>query len=108
LEKAQRFCMKNFNGEQLGKKIINSQKHVKHSGTTKRNSEILTVTLIFILCAAILWYCISNTLMDILGTGVLLVFYVIFIADIVDYNRALRNVKREVSEYLEKNREKFK
>ena len=97
--------MKNFNEEELGKNIINNQKHSKNSGTTKRNSEILTLTLIFILCAAILWHFVSNTLIDILGIAVLLVFYVVFIADILDYNRVIRNVNREVQEYIEREKE---
>ena len=89
----------------MEKNIINNQEQVKHSETTKRNSEILTLTLIFILCAAILWHFVSSTLIDILGTAVLLVFYVVFIADIVDYNRVLRNVNREVHEYIEREKE---
>ena len=97
--------MKNFNEEELGKNIINNQKHVKHSGITKRNSEVFTLTLIFILCEAILWYFVGNHLIDILGTAVLLVFYGVFIADILDYNRVLRNVNREVQEYIEREKE---
>ena len=96
--------MKNMNGEQLGKKIINYQKLQNASLIRQRNSELFLLSLGVIVFVAILWFFVSSILIKILGTAILLLFYLVLFTDIVDYNRALRNVKREVSEFLEKNR----
>ena len=97
--------MKNFDEEGQGNNIKNNQKRLKQSEAKQRNSELYTLTFIIILCAAVLWYFVSNIFVDILGTVILLVLYTVLFADIVDYNRALRNVKREVSEQAAKSRQ---
>jgi len=103
--KEQRLPMENMNGEQLGKKIINYQKLQNAPLIRKRNNELFSLTFVIILLVAILWFFVSSIFINILCTAILLLFYFVLFADIVDYNRALRNVKREVSEFLEKNRD---
>jgi len=103
--KEQRLPMENMNGEQLGKKIINYQKLQNAPLIRKRNNELFSLTLVIILLVAILWFFVSSIFINILCTAILLLFYFVLFADIVDYNRALRNVKRVVSEFLEKNRD---
>ena len=102
--KEQRLPMENMNGEQLGKKIINYQKLQNAPLIRKRNNELFSLTFVIILLVAILWFFVSSIFINILCTAILLLFYFVLFADIVDYNRALRNVKREVSEFLKKNK----
>ena len=96
--------MKNLNGKQPGGKIINYQKLQNSSEARQRGNELFSLSLGVIVFVAILWFFVSSILINILGTAILLLFYFVLFADIVGYNRALRNVKREVSEFLKKNK----
>ena len=67
--------MENLNGKQPGGKIINYQKLQNSSEARQRGNELFSLSLGVIVFVAILWFFVSSILINILGTAILLLFY---------------------------------
>ncbi|MFA6980593.1 MAG: hypothetical protein WC209_14825 [Ignavibacteriaceae bacterium] len=85
--------------------IAGKGKNFKKTAKKKQLSmELMKLTSFFIIGLVALWYFVSSFLANIIVTAVLVVLYFVLAADVVDYNKALENVNRKVSEF--KNSEK--
>ncbi len=89
----------------MKKNITSKERAEKNSETSRRNNELFSLTAGFIFCVTALWFFISNIVVNIFVTAILLVLYLVLIVDVVDFNRALRNVNREVRKYNDHKKE---